>query len=527
MLLTVLGWGAFHFTQGKGDVAIPSAAALLVIAVLGAAGVINIPYLLLPRSAWRDPRLHHLQILLDIAAISVLVYLTGGARSLFVPFYFAAILAACFSLSERAAVGYAALAAILLSGLTVLYAAAPADALPLLEPAFVQARSGAAWGHLLLQGVSTFIVAFLGGRLAAGLRRAEHLNEVILENLSDGVISVDAAGFVTYANPEALRILGADPGAAAPGSDVRSLLSEGAAGDLERVLAGGGSRFREVPAGGIPESGGRRACEIRISSLYGPRGAITGAILVLTDVTVRKRLEKAELAAERLQSTAQMAAGIAHEVRNPLASIRACAQELARSLKPEGPDDARLLDVMVRESDHVNRIVSGVIDFARPVRLHERPFEMEPLVADTVEMSRLRFAQTGSPFRIETMIPPGMSCRGDPDLLRQAFMNLTHNAFQAMEFGGGNLAIRAAAERGPGGDPGVSISFADTGSGIRPEDANSIFTPFFTTKPGGTGLGLAVTQKIIQAHGGEIRLESAPGKGTCVTVWLPQRKEGA
>lgn len=521
MILTVLGWGAFHLTQREGGAGIPPAAALTVIAVLGAAGIVNIPYLLLPRFAWRDIRLHHLQIVLDIGAISVLVYLTGGARSLFVPFYFAAILSACFSLSERAAVGYAALAAILLSMITILYTVAPAGALPFLEPGFVRARAGAAWGHLLLQGVSTFIVAFLGGRLAAGLRRAEHLNEVILENLSDGVVSVDVEGRVTYANPEAFRILGITA-SAAQGTDSRDLLPEEAAGDLERVLAGGGSRHREIRSG---------TCEIRISALYdsgGPRGSVAGAILVLTDVTARKRMEAALLAAERLQSTAQMAAGIAHEIRNPLASVRACAQELARSLKPEGADDARMLEVMVRESDHVNRIVSGVIDFAKPVRLHERPFEMDALVAETVEMAKLRFADTGAPFRIETDIPPAMPCRGDPDLLRQAFMNLTHNAFQAMEFGGGTLKIRASAGKGPAGEPGVTVSFADTGSGIRPEDVASLFTPFFTTKAGGTGLGLAVSQKIMQAHGGAIRVESAVGKGTCMTVWLPgSHREGA
>lgn len=492
---------------------------MAVLSVLAAAGLLSIPYLVLARGPRRGILFHHLQIALDILLISALVYLTGGARSLFVPFYFASVLSACFALSERAAVGYAALSAILLSLVTVLYTAVPAESLPFLDPAFVRARGPAAYGHLLLQGVSTFIVAFLGGRLTTGLRRAEDLNAVILESLSDGVISVDRAGTVTFANPEALRILAGDPDLAAEGTDVRMLLPPDGAADLERVLAGGGSRHREAAGG---RGAGVRAYEARVSPLRGARGETTGALLVLTDVSVRKRMEEAVRAAQRLESTAQMAAGIAHEIRNPLASIRACAQELSRSLAPEGEDDTRMLGVIVRESDHVNRIVSGVIDFAKPIRLHERPFEMDVLVAETVEMARLRFAETGAPFRIETGIPPGLACRGDPDLLRQAFMNLTHNAFQAMEFGGGTLAIRAAREEGLSGDPGVSVSFADTGSGIRPEDMASLFTPFFTTKTGGTGLGLAVTQKIIQAHGGEVRVESVPGKGTRVTVWLPQ-----
>ncbi len=172
--------------------------------------------------------------------------------------------------------------------------------------------------------------------------------------------------------------------------------------------------------------------------------------------------------------------------------------------------------------------MSGVIDFAKPLRLQERPFDLKALLTETVEMARLRFAEVGgeSTWEITIDAPSGMTLTGDPDLLSQAFMNLAHNALQAMEFGGGKLRIAAALAPDPNPNqerPGIAVVFADTGPGIRPEHLGLIFDPFFTTKAQGTGLGLAVSQRIAQAHGGGIRAESEIGKGTRMVFWLPAR----
>lgn len=521
VLLATLAWGAFYLTQA-GTSALPPTATVAVLWVLGAAGLVNVPYLLLPRRMWRCPAFLHFQVVFDILLVSALVYLTGGARSLFVPFYFAAILSACFFLSEGVAVGYAAFVAILLSGVTVAYTVGGREGLPYLPPEWLATRGGPApYGYLLLQGVSSFIIAFLGGRLAAGLRRAEHLNEVILANLTDGVVAVNRAGVVTFVNPEARRLLGLAPEEPCEGAPAQSFLAPEEGADLETVLATGGTR-RRASRRAWPDG---RACdyEIRTSPLRGPRGRVTGALIVLADLAVRKRMEEALRRAERLESSAELAAGIAHEIRNPLASVRACAQELAKVARPADPDEARMLDLIVRESDHVNRIVSGAIDFARPLRPWIRPVDLAALVAETVEVARLRFSEIPGDWRITIDIAPGADLMADPDLLRQVFINLIHNAFQAMEFGGGTLAIEAAPSADGRGEPGVRIAFSDSGPGLSEAAMASLFKPFYTTKVGGTGLGLAVSHRIVQAHGGEMRVESSPGGGARFVIWLPAR----
>ncbi|CAH2030393.1 two-component system sensor histidine kinase NtrB [Trichlorobacter ammonificans] len=221
--------------------------------------------------------------------------------------------------------------------------------------------------------------------------------------------------------------------------------------------------------------------------------------------------------AERLSTLGEMAAVLAHEVRNPLASLRGSAEILRDDYRP-GDAKYEFLDMQIRETERLNRVVEEFLRMARsrptdlkPCRLRE---ELETIITLTVGEARKRQVALA-------LLPGGDSATvlADGDKLRQAFLNVVINALQATP-PGGNVTIAIA-------DNGREVCFSDTGPGIPPEALERIFEPFFTTKQDGTGLGLAVTRKIIEAHGGTLAVESEAGQGTTVVVRLPEPEEVA
>src|SRR6185295_4729384 len=207
--------------------------------------------------------------------------------------------------------------------------------------------------------------------------------------------------------------------------------------------------------------------------------------------------------------------------RNPLASIRGAAQELQTSALP-GEDDRQLLQVVIRESDRLDEIISEFLDYAS-----DRPMEMglcdlAEVLHETVQLLEARGHHN---VEIRREIPRTMLCRGAPDKLKQVFLNLGINALdacaQSMRIG--HMSVRCTPSRGPQPDlrEGVTVEVSDDGCGVSRENLGRVFDPFFSTKPKGVGMGLAIARKIVQAHGGDITLESQEGKGTLVKVWLP------
>jgi len=228
---------------------------------------------------------------------------------------------------------------------------------------------------------------------------------------------------------------------------------------------------------------------------------------------------------ERLAIVGELASIVAHEVRNPLNAIAMSAQRLRREFLATGPtaSDAdraeieQLLGVVEQESGRINRIVQQFLDFARPPRLAPRPTDLGTLVSQVVEASRAMAATRG--VSVEADTAHAREARVDPDQLRQALHNLVTNAVDATPDAG---TVRVASRSG---SREHTIEVRDTGTGIDPQVLPRIFDLYFTTKPRGTGIGLAVTQQIVTAHGGTIEVDSQPGAGTLMRITVPARVE--
>lgn len=238
--------------------------------------------------------------------------------------------------------------------------------------------------------------------------------------------------------------------------------------------------------------------------------------------TQRERLDRL-YRAERLAAVGQLAAGVAHEIRNPLTAIRSTMQYLLRGLDPEEPRH-ELVHELLREVDRINSTVGGLLSLSRSGELRKSDIDLVEPLGQAVQLLRARAAEQG----VEVCCNLGMGALrvlGDADQLKQVFLNLLLNALQSMP-SGGRITVGAAPwprdERSePGGTRWAQARIEDTGAGIPPEQMRRVFDPFYTTKGDGTGLGLAICHGIVEQHQGEIQLESEVGKGTAVSVRLP------
>jgi len=227
---------------------------------------------------------------------------------------------------------------------------------------------------------------------------------------------------------------------------------------------------------------------------------------------------------ERLAAIGQLTAGLAHELRNPLGSIQGAAEIISDDFPPGHPKH-EMVDVLLKESARLNETLSRFLDFAKPHELQIEECDIGREIETVVEL--LRHSSRWSKHKIEYQnLLEGRTVPADRNMLRQVILNLSLNALEAMPDGG---ALKlAAGERREDGGSMIAISFVDDGEGIAKDKLEKIFNPFFTTKPGGTGLGLAVTHRIVEDHGGALEIDSEPGRGTRVTVLIPaERKDEA
>jgi two-component system sensor histidine kinase PilS (NtrC family) len=269
---------------------------------------------------------------------------------------------------------------------------------------------------------------------------------------------------------------------------------------------------------------------IKTNVLRDSRGKPRGITGIFTDLTPRKRLEEIERRAARLKEVEELATSIAHEIRNPLASIRGAIQELARPESAGTEPAVKLADIAIRESDRLDNIIGNFLRFARMRQPDFGEIDAATLVEEVAILLRQR--SDAKNVEITTDLTPGVSVRVDAEQMRQAFLNIGVNALEAMN-GSGSLKITGAQSESTGRirkreDETVSerrrmfeIIFEDAGAGISAEDMSKIFTPFYTGKTDGTGLGLSIVHKIIGLHNGSIDIRSEPGKGTRVRIALP------
>ena len=248
---------------------------------------------------------------------------------------------------------------------------------------------------------------------------------------------------------------------------------------------------------------------------------VVGAAMFFKDLTRVEQLEERERLRDRLAAVGEMAAAIAHEVKNPLAGIEVMAGLLRRKI-PESPDAQTMLTDIISEAKMANAIVQEVLEFVRPMRLQVEGTGVAEAVKAAVQLAETK-APRGEVI-VEIKVPGGLpEIQGDRHQLAQLFTNLLMNAYEAMN-GAGRVTITAEAVRiddGLDGRDAVLVEFADEGPGMPQEVAEHVFDPFFTTKPQGSGLGLAIVRKIVDAHDGSIDLRTSPGQGTMIRVTLP------
>jgi two-component system sensor histidine kinase PilS (NtrC family) len=468
------------------------------------------------------------QILGDLLVVTGLVYISHGPDSGFTFLYLGVIASGAILLGWRGGLVTAGLAAVfygLLVDLTHF------DILPVPESGDIPPRIWSAAGLVgnVVLNTSAFVAtALLVSKVASNLRetrqdllrrkeeiaRLQALHASVLTSMSSGVVTADREGTIILANHAAEELL-KEPAGGLDGTHVLALglldlqtweRLRGSDYDLQRYEA---SRVRE----GVEQFYGTT-----VSPLRGPDGAVTGHILIFQNLTTLKRLEGEVRLKEKLAAVGELAAAIAHEIRNPLASISGSVQVLRASVAP-GTGDHRLMEIVVRESHRLSAILE---DFLRYTRPRERAVELVDAAAALRDViTLLQHSDELSPaHRLETSIEPAaVPVLADPGQLRQVFWNLARNAVAAMPKGG-TLRVTARVEGGR-----WTASFADEGRGMSAEEKARLVTPFAHAFPGGTGLGLAIVYRIVEEHSGSIRVDTAPGKGATIVVDLPVSRE--
>jgi two-component system sensor histidine kinase PilS (NtrC family) len=344
-------------------------------------------------------------------------------------------------------------------------------------------------------------------------RRLEAFHQNIVQSLDSGLITTDPNGKVSFLNRTAYRILGITEEYRSPSRDLDALLSPLVEILTEERVTSNSQVSREEIAFCRPD-GKTIQLGISRSPLREMHSDVVGSILIFQDITRIKEMEERIRRADRMVSIGHMAAGIAHEIRNPLASLSGSIQVL-REDTPSNEGNLELMDIILRESDRLNRLITDFLLFAQPPKCQFGPITLNQLIYETLQMVRNSPDFDGH-ISLSAAYDHEVRVLGDANQLRQVLWNLFLNAIQEMR-DGGELGVAVGLE----GDF-AKVAVSDTGRGIDNPDQGKIFEPFFTTKESGTGLGLAIAHRIVESHGGEIRVESAIGQGTTFTLLLPQ-----
>jgi two-component system nitrogen regulation sensor histidine kinase GlnL len=343
-------------------------------------------------------------------------------------------------------------------------------------------------------------------------------------NLRNGVLAITRNGEVAAMNDIAYRVLGLRPQPDDLGQPFTRVLHD--CPEVTRVLQ------QAFESDDLPNRAEmrlrktRRAIGYTLSRIYDDAGVLVGATLFFKDLTRVEQMEERDRLRDRLAALGEMAAAIAHEVKNPLASIEVMAGVLKRQLA-EQPDALETLDDIIKEAKMANAIVVEVLEFVRPIQLQVERVSLADVLKDSITLAEGK--RRRGAVSIDTDVADDVpDLLADSHQLRQLFSNLLANAFEALG-GEGHVHLGASLvptdeDPSPGGEPAapqVAIEVRDSGPGIAADDLERIFSPFFTTKPQGTGLGLAIVRKVVDAHDGRIDAVSAPGRGATFRVTLP------
>jgi len=342
------------------------------------------------------------------------------------------------------------------------------------------------------------------------LAQMKTYTENLVESMTDGLISIDNEKKIVTINRRAEELLGEEE-PSLRGIKISKILGE----NIEKLFEEKNLLIREQKIEGQQPSGKRIPLSLSAAPLKDEMGREMGTVLLLRDLREIRDLEEKVRRSERLASLGRLAAGVAHEVRNPLSSIRGFAQYFMNRLK--GHEEERgYASIMVKEVDRLNRVITELLDFAKPKEPHREPNPLENILDHSLKLLEADLSK--KKIAIEKECDSGLPLAFvDRDQIAQAFLNLLINSLESIE---GSGKIRVTLKKGK--DPSfLEISLADTGRGIPQEDLEKIFEPFFSTKRKGTGLGLAIVHQIVENHGGNINVESREGMGTTFLITLP------
>ena len=469
--------------------------------------------------------LAYLQISTDILFVTFFVYLTGGIDSGFSLLYNLTIISASIILYRRGGYLSASLSSILYGAMLDMQYY---NMLGLVRSVNFTAMQVL---YLVFINISSFyIVALLSGYLSDRLRktsqelRAKSMDyedlrttqDQILKSVRSGILTMDLEGEITSCNPAAEYITGYSY------AELKSRWQD-LFGSSIKVLFGHTNDLMERPFrfdGPIVKKDGDTAIlGTSVSLLKDDKNTVHGIILIFQDITKLVEMEEKVRRQEQLAVVGSLAAGIAHEIRNPLASLSGSIQVLQGELDLKG-DEKHLMDIVVRETDRLNTIISEFLEYARPQTAHVEKILLLPLLDETIMLLKnSRDFREG--ITIRAQVDPQVVIQGDAKRMRQVFWNLLINACQAMPDGGEITVSTMPISRSDDDSGWCEIVIKDTGRGIAHEYLDKIFDPFFTTKSGGTGLGLAIVDRIIEDHGGIIDVESETGRGTKFRIRLP------
>jgi len=482
------------------------------------------------------------QILIDHVFIAGLVYFTGGKESFFPITYIFSIIGSSILFYRRGAFLSASLSTLLYGLLLLLQLYRLIN--PSGEAGFYDASQ--IFYSLIIYMATFYIVAFLSSTISEELKKKkseliqkqvdynqlEAFNRNVIQSLDSGLLTVDLSGKVNFFNRTAEKIFNRK------GDDIRNIsiydlfpkISE-VIGEVEKKTSDPSTDYQRYETTLTDENGQKTYLGFSISPLTDPQGERIGHTLIFQDITKFKEMEEQMKRFDKMAAIGSLAAGMAHEIRNPLASLSGSIQMLKSELSLDEHQE-HLMEITLRESERLNALITDFLLFAQPPQIHPFPVEISTLLDETIELF------THSPSFHEG-IRLSRPCPGetilamvDRDQIKQVFWNLLINASQAISDGGeihiqlekGNEALwrmtlpflfyRRSKEW-------VRIAISDSGNGIASEEKEKIFEPFYTTKESGTGLGLSIVHKIIENHQGAIKVESEVGRGSTFSVFLP------
>jgi two-component system sensor histidine kinase PilS (NtrC family) len=468
-----------------------------------------------------------IQVAGDLVVETVLVYFTGGLDSPFSFLYLVSIITASMLLYRRGGLLSASGAVILYGvlGDLMYYKVIAFPEQSMFVP--TEWTSSRLYLNMATNFAGFYATALLTSYLSEKLQKTSieldanrqnlaelrALNQNVVESIPSGLITLSPDGVATFINPAGCFILRRDAQDIV-GRPIAELgfYADGEWEEFRGTLSGGAVIRREKNDVVIGDE--LRTIGFAVTPLNTIEGAASGYTLIFQDLTEMKTLEAELRLKDRMAAVGELSAGIAHEIRNPLAAIAGSVQVLKKSAALN-PQEQRLMSIILKESERLNKSIADFLRFVKPQEKRPAEFDIAASLAEMLDLLR-NSSEVTAAIRVEDeIVPPSYTIVGDSDQIRQVFWNIARNALQAMPHGG---TLRVTTTAVP---DHYNITFTDSGRGMNEADQRRLFQPFRTNFPTGTGLGMAISYRIVQEHGGRIEVSSHEGAGTSITVSLP------